>query len=94
VIAESEAYELLPTSHVSVTLEQTLGSIYIIVIFRAKQELLNRELTKRLNATRRVYVSGTQLDGKPATRFAVANWRIDVERELAVVKAVLAEVVG
>jgi hypothetical protein len=47
---------------------------------------------KRMNSTRKLYVSGTQWEGKAAARFAVANWQVDVDRDLAVVKEVLEEV--
>jgi hypothetical protein len=55
---------------------------------------LNAELVKRVNCSRRIYVSGTQWEGKAAARFAVANWQVDVERDLAVIKEVLREVAG
>jgi hypothetical protein len=45
-----------------------------------------------MNSTRKLYVSGTQFDGKAAARFAVANWQVDVERDLAIAKEVLEEV--
>ena len=66
----------------------------MIVIFRAKNAELNSELVKRINGLRKLYVSGTQWEGKPAARFAVANWQVDVERDLAVIKDVLQEVAG
>lgn len=91
VIRESTVYELLLRAAPRVSNEQELSSIYIIVLFRAKDSGLNRELTKRLNATRKLYVSGTQWEGQPATRFAVANWQVNVERGLALVKEVLDE---
>jgi hypothetical protein len=76
----------------SASSEDRLAQIYVIVIFRAKDEGLNGELVKRMNSTRKLYVSGTQFDGKAAARFAVANWQVDVGRDLAVVKEVLEEV--
>ena len=63
--------------------------VYIIVLFRAKDEALNRDLVKRINATSRIYVSGTEWKGVPATRIAVSNWQVDVERDLKVVESVL-----
>jgi glutamate/tyrosine decarboxylase-like PLP-dependent enzyme len=89
-VLEHPAYELLPLADESFSsLEDRLARIYVIVIFRAKHEGLNSELVKRMNATRKLYVSGTQWEGKAAARFAVANWQVDVERDLAVVKEVL-----
>ena len=63
--------------------------IFIIVLFRAKDDILNRELVSRINATSRMYVSGTQWSGSPASRIAVANWQVDPRRDLAIVEAVL-----
>lgn len=88
----NEAYELLPKPQSDVTVETRLSEIYIIVLFRANDERLNEELVQRMNATRKLYVSGTQWDGKPAARFAVANWQVDVERDLAIIKQVLEDV--
>ena len=86
------AYELLPQGAAS--LEERLSRIYVIVIFRAREAELNGELVKRINGSRRLYVSGTQWEGKAAARFAVANWQVDVERDLQVVKEVLEGVAG
>ena len=61
----------------------------MIVLFRAKDEALNEVLVQRINSTRRIYVSGTQWDGRPAARFAVASWMADVERDLALVTGIL-----
>jgi glutamate/tyrosine decarboxylase-like PLP-dependent enzyme len=84
-IAGSEKYELLPKGNGE-------ESVYIIVLFRAKNEALNRELVQRINSSRKIYVSGTQWDGRPAARFAVASWMVSVERDLKLVKEILEEV--
>ena len=68
------------------------SSIYIIVLFRAKDEKLNEVLVQRINASRKIYVSGTQWEGKPAARFAVANWQADAEREMPAIEQVLESV--
>lgn len=87
------SYELLPLpAQASTSAEERLARIYVIVIFRAKAADLNSELVKRINGSRRLYVSGTQWEGKAAARFAVANWQVDVERDLKIVKDVLREV--
>lgn len=91
-IDSHDSYELLPLS--SKSLEEKLLRIYVIVIFRAKDAQLNNELVKRINGSRKLYVSGTQWEGKAAARFAVANWQVDVERDLAVIKDVLQDVAG
>ena len=89
---DSEDFELLPES--TKDREEVLGGIYIIVLFRAKDEGLNKELTQRIKDKRKVYVSGTAWKGNPACRFAVSNWRTEVERDLPVIRQVLEEVVA
>ena len=69
-----------------------MENIYIIALFRARDEALNEELVQRINSTRRIYVSGTQWEARPAARFAVASWMVDVERDLALVKEILESV--
>lgn len=92
-ILENPAYELLPLTDISSSSpEDRLARVYVIVIFRARDEALNSELVKRVNSTRKLYVSGTQWEGRAAARFAVANWQVDVERDLAIIKEVLEEV--
>jgi glutamate/tyrosine decarboxylase-like PLP-dependent enzyme len=89
------AFELLPLAPSSSTkLEEKLSSIYIIVIFRAKDSTLNNSLVQRINSSRKLYVSGTQWEGQAAARFAVANWQVHVERDSEVIRHVLDEVGG
>ena len=90
-ILESKDYELLP--HSDAAREDVLGDIYIIVLFRAKNEELNKQLVDKIKATRKIYVSGTSWQGKPACRFAVSNWRTDMTRDLPIIKQVLQDVV-
>lgn len=80
-LRDSPAYDLLPCN--------TVSDVFVIVLFRAKDEKLNKDLVKKINGSRKVYVSGTMWDGRPAARFAVANWAAVVERELGTVKEVL-----
>jgi hypothetical protein len=84
-IRGNEGYELLPTS-------VTHCDIFMIVLFRATDEKLNSQLLKKINATSKIYVSGTTWDGKPACRFAVSNWQVDVERDIAIISDVLDQV--
>lgn len=65
---------------------------HIVVLFRAKNDTLNAELVKRINATRKMYVSGTKWDGKPACRIAVSTWKVDVDRDVKLVTDVLQQV--
>ncbi|KAK4241321.1 L-2,4-diaminobutyrate decarboxylase [Achaetomium macrosporum] len=82
-VRDSEHYEWLPSEDAS------LESTFIIVLFRAKDAALNEVLVDRINATGRMFVSGTTWDGKKAVRIAVASWRVDIERDAAVIKEVL-----
>lgn len=66
----------------------------MVVLFRATDDTLNKELVQRINATRKIFVTGTKWDGQPAARFAVSNWQVDVERDLALIKSVLMDVLS
>ncbi|CAO2656292.1 Nn.00g050950.m01.CDS01 [Neocucurbitaria sp. VM-36] len=91
-IIESDEFDLLPESKEST--EKVLGGIYIIVLFRAKDEELNEQLVNKIKATKMIYVSGTSWSGQPACRFAVSNWMTDVHRDLPIIKKVLQDVAG
>lgn len=86
-IAESDDYVLLPAS--TAPMQERLESIYIIVLFRAKDSEFNNRLVDGIKATKKIYVSGTAWDGQPACRFAVSNWQTKVERDLPIIKEVL-----
>lgn len=49
-------------------------------------------LTTVINATRRIYVTGTRWRGLSATRLCVSNWRTGLGDELETVKKVLESV--
>lgn len=85
-LRDSEHYEWLP--------EETgnIGDVFIIVLFRAKDEALNDELVARINGTRDMYVSGTSWNGRKAVRLAVSNFAVDVARDLEVVTRILTDV--
>lgn len=85
------AFELLPSS--SDTNDRTLARIYIIVLFRAKNDDLNKDLVQMINASSKIYVSGTSWEGKPACRIAVSNWQVDVARDSLLVKSTLHSIV-
>jgi glutamate/tyrosine decarboxylase-like PLP-dependent enzyme len=88
IVLEHDAYELLPKSQWTKGLEE----IFIIVLFRAVDDDLNKNLVRLINETRRIYISGTAWDGKPAARFAISNWQVDVNRDSNLIKQVLDEV--
>jgi glutamate/tyrosine decarboxylase-like PLP-dependent enzyme len=78
-------YDLLPVGN-------TIDNIFMIVMFKARDADLNKVLVRRINATKRIYVSGTAWDGEPACRIAVSNWQVDPERDFDIIAAVLEEV--
>ena len=79
-------YTVLPeTSSKAELLDHT----YMVVLFSAKQESLNRDLSAKINATSKIFVSGTAWQGRPACRIAISNWRVHVERDHALVTDVL-----
>ena len=89
---EHAEFELLPKDmSESAKIKQ---HIYIIVLFRAKDQALNETLVKRINSTSRVYVSGTKWDGRPASRIAVANWQVDPSRDFDVLQSVIEDVLS
>ncbi|KAF2001064.1 pyridoxal-dependent decarboxylase [Amniculicola lignicola CBS 123094] len=90
-LIDSGDFEVLPKF--SEDKKEILDSIYVIVLFRAKDEALNKELVGRIKATRKIYVSGTAWDGEPACRFAISNWMADVKKDLPVIEKVLNDVV-
>jgi glutamate/tyrosine decarboxylase-like PLP-dependent enzyme len=82
-VRDSGHYEWLPSADAS------LESTYIIVLFRAKDDALNEVLVDRINASGKMFVSGTTWEGRKAVRIAVGSWRVDVERDSAVIKEAL-----
>ncbi|KAK5196130.1 hypothetical protein LTR99_008061 [Exophiala xenobiotica] len=73
---------------------EILAKTYIVVLFRVRDQEKNRDFVRRVNATGRIYMSGTVWEGKPAARIAVSNWQADVERDGCLIESVLDEVVG
>jgi glutamate/tyrosine decarboxylase-like PLP-dependent enzyme len=90
-VLESAEYKLLPTFEGST--EEILSNIYIIVLLRAKDEALNKQLVQKIKASGKVYVSGTMWNGQPACRFAVSSWMVDVGRDLPLIKEILEDIV-
>lgn len=86
-IMESEHYELLPPS--SGSLDERLEDIFVIVLFRAKDDQLNEALVSKIKETKDIYVSGTSWEGKPACRFAVSNWQASLDKDLPLIIKVL-----
>ena len=84
--------EVLPKAvfHSKIAINQ---DTFIIVLFRAKDRELNNQLVELINSSSKMYVSGTVWDDEPASRLAVANWQVDPERDIAIVKAVFKAVI-
>lgn len=81
------AFELLPKSLDHETkIEQ---EIFIVVLFRAKNNGLNDMLVSKINATSKTCVTGTLWEGHPASRIAVSNWQANPDRDFIVVKSVI-----
>lgn len=85
------AYNVLPEAN---SKEELLGQTYMTVLFSAKEEELNNHLAKRINDTSKMFVSGTSWQGRSACRIAISNWRVNEQRDFAVVTAVLDSVAG
>jgi hypothetical protein len=84
---DSPDYDWLPDE------SAPIESIFMGVLFRAKDRTVNEELVQRLNASGRIYVSGTKWKGEKACRIAISNWRTDVDKDFAEIKRVLDAVV-
>lgn len=93
-------YEVLPSFSLddhtpTERLERIISSTYIIVLFRLRDPDLNRRLPEfisEVNSAGKIYISGTQFEGRPAGRFAIANWQADPERDIQVIGRALEEV--
>ncbi|KAJ5773244.1 hypothetical protein N7457_008140 [Penicillium paradoxum] len=88
-IFEHSAYTALPQASSKAEL---LDKTFMSVLFRANVEGLNRVLGNKINESSRMFVSGTSWDGSPACRIAISNWRVDVDRDFALVTDVLAKI--
>ncbi|KAK0668981.1 putative L-2,4-diaminobutyrate decarboxylase [Cercophora samala] len=86
-VHSSEHYELLPETENYVE-----EDVFMTLLFRAKNEALNNVLVDRINQTGKMFVSGTQWQGRKAVRIAVSTWRVEVERDAKYVAAVLRDV--
>lgn len=89
-IMDTGEYELLPRPEGNAG--EIMGRVYIIVLFKAVDERLNEQLVAKIKASGKIYVSGTSWGGKPACRFAVSNWMVDIHRDLALIKQVLTDI--
>jgi glutamate/tyrosine decarboxylase-like PLP-dependent enzyme len=95
-IDESRDYTLLPEQRLSLGGSERSTNkyqdIFMIVLFRAKDENFNDDLIDRINGTGEVWMSGSAWGGKKAVRIAVANWQVKPDRESKTVIKVLQDV--
>lgn len=88
--AARELFELLPGAGADGDGDDDYNDlVHMIVLFRARDPAVNDALVDRINASREVYVSGSVWAGQKVARVAVSSWRVDVERDLPVLKRVL-----
>ncbi|KIW15578.1 hypothetical protein PV08_05626 [Exophiala spinifera] len=82
---------------------EMVARTYIIVLFRLREgddgdvdgrRRRRRDFVKNVNATGKIYISGTVWEGEPAARIAVSNWQADVKRDGDLIESVLHEVAG
>lgn len=90
---DHEKYDVFPFDG-SLGKDEALRKTFMIVLFRARDEQLNKSLVRRIKDTGRIYVSGTTFNGQTACRIAVSNWRVAIVPDLEIVKGVLEECVS
>jgi glutamate/tyrosine decarboxylase-like PLP-dependent enzyme len=100
---KSPSYELLnPSSETIIARDPEAIIPMNIVLFRGSPKSAfpssdpdcGAKLAAAINATRKMYVTGTKWRGQSAVRLAVSNWRSGGPGELDIIKAVLEEVAG
>ena len=85
---DSDEYVLLPSDE---NREQMIAKTFMIVLFRSKHAGRNEGLVRRINASGKMYVSGTTWNGEPAARIAVSNWQASPEKDGPLIEAVLTD---
>lgn len=88
-IWDHQNYELLPAEP---SKDVALSKMFIIVLFRAKDESKNQRLVQAIKENGKIYASGTVWNGKPAARIAISNWRVDVDKDFPIIQEVLESV--
>ncbi|KAJ5657206.1 Pyridoxal phosphate-dependent transferase major region subdomain 2 [Penicillium longicatenatum] len=88
-IFDHPAYVPLPGA---LSKAELVDQTFMSVLFCAKDDSLNQQLTAKINKTSRMFVSGSSWQGKTATRIAISNWRVDVERDVTLITDVLTQV--
>ncbi|KAL2856028.1 pyridoxal phosphate-dependent transferase [Aspergillus pseudoustus] len=70
-----------------------LERMFMVVLVSATDDKLNHQLTTKINATSKMFVSGTSWKGRPACRIAISNWRAE-ETDFDNVREVLESIAG
>ncbi|KAE8354666.1 pyridoxal phosphate-dependent transferase [Aspergillus coremiiformis] len=83
-------YNVLPEA---TSKEELMDQTFMIVLFSAKQDRLNRSLASKINETSKMFVSGTSWQGRQACRIAISNWRVNENKDFELVTSVLRSVV-
>jgi glutamate/tyrosine decarboxylase-like PLP-dependent enzyme len=86
---DSGFYQTLPETS---SKAEIVGQTFMVVLFRANDQLHNSDLVRQINSSKKVYISGTTWDGRPAARLAIANWNVDVERDHERFRSVLLDI--
>lgn len=84
------AFELLPESISQ--LSDIHRDVFIVVLFRAKEDGLNDSLVRRVNQSSKIYISGTTWQGRAASRIAVSNWQANPDHDLKTIISVFDDV--
>lgn len=82
-LRESPHYEWLPDPNAS------LDSVFMTIMFRAKEKAANDTIVDRINATRQLAVSNTVWKGEKGLRLAASNWKVNVERDAQIIADIL-----
>lgn len=85
-LLRDERFEMLPKWSDE---REAVAKTFMVVLFRAKNEDFNKNLIKKINASEKMFVTGTSWEGQPAARIAVSNWQADIERDGKLIEAVL-----
>ncbi|KAI9846894.1 MAG: hypothetical protein M1837_003506 [Sclerophora amabilis] len=92
LFARRQHFELLPFPNLDV--ETQVKNTFIIVLFRAIDREVNFQLVRRINESRRIYVSGTSWEGTAAARIAISNRNVNPERDIEIIQEVLNSVIS
>ena len=85
-LLRDDRYEVLPRSENE---NDTVAKTFMVVLFRARDDDLNKNLVKNINAMNKIYVTGTAWEGQSAARIAVSNWQADIKRDGKLIEQVL-----